>query len=547
MAWLEGEVDREAWYSFRVRADQILELAVRDEGGNAQGTVLVKVIDGILLTSSGHFFNGKYITASDKHYRWWATEGPGRGLSKKALYHLCEVKSSLCKEKKGKQMIIHSERFRLLTPAMIREKAPGWCHTRPCGAEAGPYFEAMLKMEVDRGPKGQLPWLETQEDDDEDEGEESESSTEDEEEENLTDKLETLKKELKAAEARLAMKKAAKSMKKATKASSSKKAKKDKGKDTRRERRVEKGSDDEKPSKKKRSAKEAKSSPQKSKKIKDKEVRRNKKGSSGKASKKDKKKKEGTSSYEEEEEADVDPLFGEAHEDEGEGKKKRKKDRGPFGGGRAMDFDGESESESESKAVFRQAPTQPQAMDQLRLSEYAQRHPGRLAARLLQRMRSEGALGSVGANWLEETRTPPTAVNYFQTVMVPTLGAKLNVRTGRELRTLSVILDHLAREEPARAADIVGQRLKALERSALDGHWMSAQFLELISPDHGSLLERSEEVYVAKQLLLENKLRGSDRYQAKGGKGDQKGGKNRRAKGQGKDPSGKGKEPAPKA
>ena len=55
------------------------------------------------------------------------------------------------------------------------------------------------------------------------------------------------------------------------------------------------------------------------------------------------------------------------------------------------------------------------------------------------------------------------------------------------------------------AADVVAQRVKALERATVDGHWSSAQFLELIPPDSSTLLERGEEVYLAKKYLLEQK------------------------------------------
>lgn len=116
--------------------------------------------------------------------------------------------------------------------------------------------------------------------------------------------------------------------------------------------------------------------------------------------------------------------------------------------------------------------------------------------------------------------------------MVPALalGCRFNVQTQRKIRTLSVILDMLAKEEPAKAADVAdvaGQRLEALERSALDGHWQSAQYLELISPDHGPILEKSEEAFVAKQVHV-----------PKGAKRDQKGGKAPRPKGQGRDSHG---------
>ena len=72
--------------------------------------------------------------------------------------------------------------------------------------------------------------------------------------------------------------------------------------------------------------------------------------------------------------------------------------------------------------------------------------------------------------------TPPSAVHYFHTMIVPQLGQRLGMRAHRETRTLCAALDMLARKLPAHAADVLGQRLKAIEKSCHDGHWQAAQF-----------------------------------------------------------------------
>ena len=112
-------------------------------------------------------------------------------------------------------------------------------------------------------------------------------------------------------------------------------------------------------------------------------------------------------------------------------------------------------------------------------------------------------------------------------------------RSQREALTLGKALDLLAEGKPGAAADILAQRLKAVEKAAREGgRWDQAEFLELIPPAGPSLAERSEEFMAAKEVRLAvraglrappgNFFKGSD----KGGKGQNKG----KEKGQGKGP-----------
>lgn len=115
--------------------------------------------------------------------------------------------------------------------------------------------------------------------------------------------------------------------------------------------------------------------------------------------------------------------------------------------------------------------------------------------------------------------------------MLPTLGQKVNVRAGRELRTLCTVLDLMAQEKMPQAADIVAQQVKALERACSEGHRGAAQFLELIGGEQQGLLDRAEQYYLSKEFLLEQKLKGLERSNPRQGKGDQKGFKGRGGKG----------------
>ena len=219
----------------------------------------------------------------------------------------------------------------------------------------------------------------------------------------------------------------------------------------------------------------------------------------------------------------------------------KKADRGPFGSGPAVNFGEGGDSSSEDSQDFREAPAQQVRSSQLSLISYSRRRPGRLAARLLLKMREEAALGSAGAEEEPDTKTPVSAVQYFLTILQPQLASKMNLRTQRELRTLAVVLDHLARSSPARAADVVAQRVKALERATSEGNWSAAQYLELIPSEHAGLLDRDEELHITKELNLERKVRGYEPQKPKGGgKNDRRGEKGQGKKGQGPD-LGKGK------
>ena len=222
----------------------------------------------------------------------------------------------------------------------------------------------------------------------------------------------------------------------------------------------------------------------------------------------------------------------------------RKGDRGPFGAAEKERFeDRRRDDSSDEGSVFREASTQGAATNQLKLTEYSQRYPGRLAARLLLRMQRESSLSSVGAT-LGRKNTPAAALHYLQTMMLPTLGQKVNIRAGRELRTLCTVLDLMAQEKMPQAADIVAQRVKALERACSEGHWGAAQFLELIGQKQQWLLDRAEQYYLNKEFLLEQKLKGLDKNNPRQGKGDQKGLKGRGNKGDREKggPAGKGKD-----
>ena len=511
--WLAGGENREKWFKHRFRQGEVLEGAVRDDSGQPQGTLLLEVLEPLSTDAKGHWIRGRYLVASDGHLRWWFKEGDGKKLAAQCKYHFCDGPATGCPELKSKKGI-HVERFRLLGTKEFKAKVPSWAFGRNCKAIMDAYFkEKGYDLQAEQTTED-LPWVEPGE------GAEREGSPDSEAtgSGDLKKKLEEARDAVRAIEKRMLKEKETKKRKRKGGEAAEVKRKTERG------RRRSPTSSGEKKPKKKRKARPSGSG-----------RRRKERSEDSRSPRKAKRARRSTSAGSGSSSSDRDELFGGKRHGAEDGRRKGHRDRGPFGGGEIVTFREASESESES---FRDAPADRRAATQLQLVRYAKNKPGRLASRMLLKMQQEGARGAVGADPEQVGLTPPAAVHYLLTVMVPKLGNQLNMRSLREMRTICTALDHLALHRPAQAADLLTQRLKALEKATIEAHWGSAQFLELLSPESAGLLERDEEVYTNREYLLEMKLKNMDQWRKtpKGEpKGDrEKGGKKGREKGKGK-------------
>ncbi|CAK9105717.1 unnamed protein product [Durusdinium trenchii] len=181
------------------------------------------------------------------------------------------------------------------------------------------------------------------------------------------------------------------------------------------------------------------------------------------------------------------------------GKRMKGEDRGPFGVGHKVEFkDSDRSDDDDSGSSFHAGPSTKSR--QLQLQEYSEQYPGRLAARLLQKMeeilaRQEGPLSSKA----ERNLTPATATSYFLTVLLPQYKDRINLRTSREIRTLSKVLDLMAVGNVKTAGDVVAQRIKSLELFLADQVWGRAQHLELIPPEGVNLVGKDETLMATKE------------------------------------------------
>eukprot|EP00435_Cladocopium_sp_Y103_P030235 s2795_g7.t1 len=527
LLWLQGgkampspwrEVGERAYKEYTPARFEILELVVYSDDLTAQGTSLVGVLKKGERLPSGLGFPGVFLGASDEYYRFWATEGEGRALVEKGTYHLCEVRVADCPQWKRRANVVHSDKFRTVGPSEVRDGKISWLRSkenRERVVAALDKFEARVKRRsVTEEAMAPLEGSE-------DESDGSSSSSGDSEE--VRARLKRLK-----AELQVAQKKADKKSKKKDR------TRKSRGRSVSR-----------KKDKKDETKKKGRRSPSSEEKAERKAAKKRKaKGGREEEPKKAKKKKmrETEEHSEEESSGSSEMKQKELFKSSPPSKSLEKKpglDRGPFGGGPALAY-GKSDqsSDSEAESVFRDAPTRTTTQSgQQKLSRYSQRYPGRLASRLLIKMRETSARDLVGAH-NEDTSTPPLASHFLLTVLIPALGQKASLRTQRELRTLGKGLDLLAKGQAGQCADLLGQRIKALDRASQEGHWASAQYLELLPPDGVTLLERDEELYLRQEYIIDRKAKQYEKqplFPPRPPKGEGKGDRPQKGKGGGKD------------
>ena len=137
-------------------------------------------------------------------------------------------------------------------------------------------------------------------------------------------------------------------------------------------------------------------------------------------------------------------------------------------------------------------------------------HPGLLTKRTLKDIiENSGAAWALGAADLQHLLTH---IKSTQLTQMPALfrlhGSRTeimrgnNVRNKRELQTLTLALDLIVGNQPSAAADVLCQRLKALEVAHLEQKWDTAELLELIHPEQGLLADREELLWASKELAV---------------------------------------------
>eukprot|EP00435_Cladocopium_sp_Y103_P018337 s2813_g4.t1 len=494
-----NEAQRREGTGIDLTVGTFLEGGVLDEEGRAQGTIVLGVKEVGKVHGGNPTVDATFLGCSDPHYLWWMEHGAGRDLKERCWYHLCGERPGSCPAVRGKGKMIHLTKVRELNPDDFEESVlpflkkkdhadafdsnvarfNRWVENRGGPPRAGP----------SRGVEARPRWHGSDASEDEGGGGRRDESPQG---KRLLARLEDLRKELRKAEKqaedyRERKKKGRRSRTPPKRDGKNKRS----GKDEKRRHSRSRGRKDKSPRTRSRSRKRRSS---RDKKSRSRGRKRRKKDDTGS-------KDSGSECSDSEKEELFVPRRREGS------KSPRSGDRGPFGEGPAVDYkDGDESSSDESD--FQRAPSRTTKSSQLKLLSYSRRFPGRLASRMLLKMRQATARGLEGA---DKSKTPPVAMNHLLTVLQPSLQGKLGMRTLRELKTLAQCLDMLAQGQIGRGADLLSQRVKALERATAEGHWNSAQFLELLPPESSTLLERDEELYLAKEFLTEQKIKGYDR------------------------------------
>lgn len=153
-----------------------------------------------------------------------------------------------------------------------------------------------------------------------------------------------------------------------------------------------------------------------------------------------------------------------------------------------------------------------------KLVNFAEKHPRQLASSMLKRMQAR-VMDEGEATSSNTTGTPIVGKLYYNKVLKNKL---VNKRNAQEVKTLLTVMDHLSAQRYNQAADVLAQRVKAIELAQESGAWETAKFLELVEDDGDPLADRDEQAMILQQMRFENSIKVPDPSSGKGqhAKGD---------------------------
>ena len=125
--WFRPRDDLDFLPHWGITSGDLLEADVYDEGGHAQGCVLVQVQECSGPDAHGCFFMAKYVTASDGYYDHWMSEG---GFLLSGWYHLCRDHAVRCRHRHGRDPVVHTDRVRQVFADDLGDGRPQWIGKR---------------------------------------------------------------------------------------------------------------------------------------------------------------------------------------------------------------------------------------------------------------------------------------------------------------------------------------------------------------------------------------------------------------------------------
>jgi hypothetical protein len=100
----------------------------------------------------------------------------------------------------------------------------------------------------------------------------------------------------------------------------------------------------------------------------------------------------------------------------------------------------------------------------------------------------------------------PMVMMYLLCVVIPQ-ASDLGNRNLREMKTLAWAIDELIRGNILQAADVLVQRLIAIENASAEGSWSMARFTELVPDGGASAMPDQERSLVLRHAKAEARLR----------------------------------------
>ena len=112
---------------------------------------------------------------------------------------------------------------------------------------------------------------------------------------------------------------------------------------------------------------------------------------------------------------------------------------------------------------------------------------------------------------------PPAAYQYLTTLVSAAQNLQLGDRDKRELQTLAICCDHLAKGNTAGLGDVLMQRFKAVESSLNHkGSWDLSKHLELVPTQHFQATSMKEQEAAARMVVRESQLQNALRKKEPG-------------------------------
>ena len=162
---------------------------------------------------------------------------------------------------------------------------------------------------------------------------------------------------------------------------------------------------------------------------------------------------------------------------------------------RKRDLEGKrtrSSSSSQERAAYSSTDEDLEREDESKVRRIADTNPGALLHSGLIMMHRHLGRQVENCESVDAVQAKGVAATYLSTALKANAGSRLGFRNIRELQSLAEVVDLLMRGRVASAGDLLIQRFRAVEASALEeGGWSLARHLELL-PDAGVSTKPSE-------------------------------------------------------